>query len=91
MRESIAQIHADCVSIFLTFIGALSISHRWDDHNAAQDAFDRYKLWAGNVGAMHTGTRYKSSLDYRLREASFYTDQVFGRHSDCTHGDLHIY
>lgn len=82
MHESIAEVHTNCVSIFLTFISVLASSRRWNDQNGAQDAFDRYRLWAGNVGAMHSGTRYKSSLDYRLREASFYKDQVSGRHHD---------
>jgi len=89
MHESIAQIHTHCVSIFIAFISALSSSYRWDDRDAAQDTFDKYRLWAGNVGAMHSGTRYKSSLDYRLREASFYKDQVSRFHPKCTHGDLH--
>jgi len=88
MHESIAQIHTHCVSIFLAFIGALSSSYRWDDQAVAQNAFDRYRLWAGNVGAMHSGTRYKSSLDYRLREASFYKDQVSRFYPNCTYWDL---
>jgi len=89
MHESIAQIHTHCVSIFIAFIGALSSSYRWDDRNATQDAFDKYRLWAGNVGAMHSGTRYESSLDYRLRESSFYKHQVSRFHPKSTHVDLH--
>jgi len=84
MQESIAQIHTTCVSVFLAFIDALSSSHRWSDQDAAKDAFDRYKLWAGNVGAMHSNFRYESSLDYRLREAAFYKDQVPAYHHNCT-------
>jgi hypothetical protein len=38
--------------------------------------FGEYKLWAGNVGAAHSGHYYQISLDYRLREASFYKTQV---------------
>jgi len=33
----------------------------------------RFKTWAGNLGAHHVG---KSSLDYRLRQASHLQDQV---------------
>ncbi|KAF1985808.1 hypothetical protein K402DRAFT_404930 [Aulographum hederae CBS 113979] len=41
-----------------------------------QEEFSKYKIWAGNVGAAHTGKRYEISLDYRLREASFLAHQV---------------
>lgn len=32
-----------------------------------EDRFDRFKLWSQNIGAHHTG---RTSLDYRLRDAS---------------------
>jgi len=41
-----------------------------------QDQYDRYKIWAINTGASHTGQAYKKSLDYRLREAHQYRDQI---------------
>ncbi|KAL9101608.1 MAG: hypothetical protein Q9163_003147 [Psora crenata] len=41
-----------------------------------QEEFGKYKIWAGNVGAAHSGRRYEISLDYRLREASFLRHQV---------------
>ncbi|KAK5047951.1 hypothetical protein LTR84_006141 [Exophiala bonariae] len=41
-----------------------------------QDDYDRYKIWAANTGASHTGQTYKKSLDYRLREAQQYRDKV---------------
>lgn len=44
--------------------------------NGVQEEFDKYKIWAGNVGAGHFGKRYKISLDYGLREAKFLKDQV---------------
>lgn len=34
----------------------------------------RFKIWCGNIGAHQTGTR--SSLDYRLRDASHIRKQV---------------
>jgi hypothetical protein len=37
------------------------------------DEFDRYKVWAANVGAGHSGKSYTKSLDYRLREAKYYS------------------
>lgn len=41
-----------------------------------RDQYDRYKIWAANTGAGHTGQAYKKSLDYRLREAHHYRDQI---------------
>lgn len=41
-----------------------------------RDQYDRYKIWAANTGAGHTGQAYKKSLDYRLREAHQYRHQV---------------
>ncbi len=37
--------------------------------------YGRYKVWAGNVGAIHRPEK-RISLDYRLRDATFYRDQV---------------
>lgn len=41
-----------------------------------QDQYDRYKIWEANTGAGHTGQTYTKSLDYRLREAQQYRDQI---------------
>ncbi|KAK4442334.1 hypothetical protein QBC34DRAFT_455118 [Podospora aff. communis PSN243] len=38
-----------------------------------QDQFARFKIWAGNIGAHRTG---RSSLDYRLRDASHLRGQT---------------
>lgn len=38
------------------------------------EEFDKYNLWAGNVGA--NSRHYETSLDYRLRDASLYKTQV---------------
>lgn len=38
--------------------------------------FDRFRVWAENVGAAKYGNNYSLSLDYRLREAPFYKDQA---------------
>lgn len=38
-----------------------------------EDEFDRFKLWAGNIGAHRQG---QSSLDYRLRDASHIRERV---------------
>ena len=88
MDSAIAQAHANCVSIFYILIGALHSSCCLEDQAEGRDAFDRYKLWAGNVGAIHSGIKYNLSLDYRLREASFYKDQVFGDLNNRVNRDL---
>jgi hypothetical protein len=76
MDSTISHIHASCVQAFLAVIDALQSPSHQKNLEDAYDVFDRYKLWAGNVGAMHKGAKYEMSLDYRLREASFYKDQV---------------
>lgn len=40
------------------------------------DGFDRFKLWAGNIGAIHVPNRQDSSLDQRLKEAPTVADEV---------------
>jgi hypothetical protein len=75
---SIVQAHFACLDAFESFLElpALDPGSPRLDHQAIRDAFDKYKLWAGNMGAMHSGEQWKMSLDYRLREASFYKVQV---------------
>ena len=70
---SIAQRHAECYLAFQELCEATQGSEQYHD---LPDEFDKYCLWAGNVGAPHSRETYKLSLDYRLREASFYKDQV---------------
>ena len=41
--------------------------------SAVGDELGRYKVWAGNIGALQ---RNSTSLDYRLREASQIVHQV---------------
>ncbi|KAF2136882.1 uncharacterized protein K452DRAFT_322128 [Aplosporella prunicola CBS 121167] len=79
MAAAIAMSHAKCYIAFENFITAI---HDLAYEKSAEylvdvsEEFDKYKLWAGNVGAAHSGKLYKLSLDYRLREATFYKDQV---------------
>lgn len=70
---SIAQRHRDCHLSFQELCEAARSSEQC--HHTLLDEFDKYCLWAGNVGATHSGAD-RLSLDYRLREASFYKDQV---------------
>jgi hypothetical protein len=90
---SIAQAHFSCIDAFESVLEVLprdSGSPR-QGYQAIHDAFDKSKLWAGNMGAMHSGQEWKMSLYYRLRENSFYKVQVqrpvFNNHS---HANLNV-
>lgn len=39
------------------------------------DEYERYRVWAGNLGAHHPPQK-RVSLDYRLRDAAFYKQRV---------------
>jgi hypothetical protein len=80
MERLISDAHEICYFSFEELIEAVQHPVR-DFHqqltvSQVEDEFDKYKLWAGNVGAAHSGKRYEISLDYRLREASYYKIQV---------------
>ena len=80
-QAPISDSHDKCYTSFQRLIS--SLDHpvrdfsdqlpRWE----VVDEFDRYKIWAGNVGAKHRGKRYQISLDFRLSEAPFYHQKVF--------------
>lgn len=77
-RMSIAQHHKICSKLFQCLCSVARGAGKIQDCDPVDflDEFDKYKLWSGNVGARHTGQYYELSLDYRLREASFFKDQV---------------
>ena len=80
LERPIAVSHLLCHGLFGRLCAATQLStHKWLQSEPALltdllDEFDRYQLWAGNVGAGHQS--YKLSLDYRLEEATFYRDRV---------------
>ena len=80
MDVLISEVYVGCASKFEELIRAISDAVIRQVFAApllkAQDEFTKLKLWAGNVGAARTGRDYQLSLDYRLREASFFKDQV---------------
>jgi hypothetical protein len=39
------------------------------------DELDRFRIWAGNIGALQH-VKVRSSLDYRLRDAPKLGDQI---------------
>jgi hypothetical protein len=43
--------------------------------SAVTDEFSRFKLWAGNIGALHKAER-TTSLEYRLRNAPRVQDYI---------------
>ncbi|CAI6238564.1 unnamed protein product [Periconia digitata] len=82
---SIAEHHARCVQKFeqlselvagISALPTTSAASLTTEQTDVNEEIDRYILWAENVGAHHSGSRSTLSLDYRLREASFYRDRV---------------
>ena len=75
---SIYPCHINCQNAFTELLKQLQVPlHDHADRFSLQEAadeFDRYKVWAANVGANHNGANSKLSLDYRLREAPFYKE-----------------
>ncbi|KAH6679400.1 hypothetical protein B0J14DRAFT_296811 [Halenospora varia] len=80
MARLISACHAECVQSFEEALATI----RNPSHNLTgprlssivQNESSRYNVWAGNVGAPHHGRTYRLSLDYRLKDASFYRDRV---------------
>ncbi|MCJ1313650.1 hypothetical protein MMC25_007329 [Agyrium rufum] len=80
MAVPISEAHIACFYAFNELIGAVQHPARdFGDQlplKKIQEEFGKYKIWAGNVGAAHSGEFYEISLDYRLREASFLKRQI---------------
>jgi len=61
-----------CVSYFDQLSSLLKAQERQSlfgiSHTAVCDELGRFRIWAGNIGALQT-IKLQSSLDYRLREA----------------------
>lgn len=74
MENSIAKTVRSCMRAFQSLSAAVLEASEQQDHSLgemnsewAKDKFDRFKLWSQNIGAHRSG---RSSLDYRLRDAS---------------------
>src|ERR1700733_4383257 len=80
MGEYISAVDKQCKVHFPAFVEAIHVHQNWITQDIrlsdALDEFDRYKVWAANVGAAHSGASYMKSLDYRLREAQYYKEKV---------------
>lgn len=76
----ISEAYAQCHSGFQELIDAICdhslATGRQEELKQTEDDFAQLKLWAGNLGATHSGKTYEISLDYRLKQASFYKHQV---------------
>lgn len=73
---TIADHVAGCIGAFKT-VSAVTPGEALDYSEKARwkikDEFSRFKVWSGNIGAHQKG---RSSLDYRLRDASHLVSQV---------------
>jgi hypothetical protein len=64
---------------------------RWMTPMALSNQRDRFKVWAGNVGALQRG---RASLDFRLRESSLMRTnflELLSRLKDTLSRSRHIY
>jgi hypothetical protein len=76
MANSIADQVDTCLQAFDSLITVLSDQDSSKQQEARVkfvDELDRFKVWAGNIGAHRRG---QSSLDYRLRDASHIRQRV---------------
>jgi hypothetical protein len=77
----ISYFHDKCNESFQELLSTLVAPTRdFGDQittNGIVKAYGRFKVWAGNVGAFHKLEK-RISLDYRLRDAPLYRDQVVG-------------
>ena len=71
----ISTTYAQCHSKFQELVGIIG-NNSLEELKRFADEFAKFKLWAGNMGAMHSGKTYEISLDYRLKLAPFYKAQV---------------
>lgn len=76
MAENIAKRVTRCLSSFKLLV-LREQEPGWSEArvqlSSVQDELSRFKVWAGNIGAHRTG---RSSLEYRLRDASHIRAQV---------------
>jgi hypothetical protein len=87
MNRDIFNLHEDCYSSFEAFAACLQ---RHTDISEGQpsgrpttsairetrEQLIKYRVWAGNVGAFQKEAQHRLSLDYRLRDAPFFREQV---------------
>ncbi|RDL40556.1 uncharacterized protein BP5553_00535 [Venustampulla echinocandica] len=81
--NSIAANFAVCLADYEQLISIIAESssplHQQLELSALQDELGRFKVWAGNIAAHKTG---RSSLDFRLRDATPLRERIMGLLSD---------
>jgi hypothetical protein len=95
LEPTIASNVVTCLNAFNTLCHILSKSdHKSQDQIQLADVKDelgRFRIWSGNIGAHRKG---RSSLDYRLRDASHISRRVIGLLQDLNQtlrdGKLHL-
>lgn len=80
MTRYLSREHEDCAIAIQEFRDALrqrvALPHAERINTRLTDLTDRYTIWAVNVGVAQSGSDYKRSLDYRLRDAETYKQTV---------------
>jgi hypothetical protein len=81
MELAICEYYDICrVSFQKLFVAVQTPARNFSDQISVatvRDERGRFEVWAGNVGAHHT-PKSRISLDYRLRESSFYRERIIG-------------
>jgi len=75
MALSICDKHKKCCAQFQSLLGYLKNEGHDTLHGRLSDEFDKYRIWADSVGAVHSPSSSRS-LDHRLRFASPYRKEV---------------
>jgi hypothetical protein len=75
MAPSICEKHKKCCAQFQSLLGYLKNDGQNSLHGRLSDEFDKYRIWADSVGAVHSPSSSRS-LDHRLRFASPYREEV---------------
>ena len=75
----IASCAKNCLGLFEDLVELLRQPAHQDDYGISDaettDAFGRFKIWAGNIGAFQQ-IDLKSSLDFRLRDTPKISTQI---------------
>jgi hypothetical protein len=76
-QASISDRTHSCLESFNALIHSLETHRKGHGEElsllAVEDQIGRFRLWAGNIGALQEG---RGSLDYRLRDAKFVVENV---------------
>jgi hypothetical protein len=79
MEQYLSTVYSQCAHHFEQLLSSLQADQSPARDNLAyiealSSAWSRFRVWAENVGAAHSGKEHEKSLDYRLRYAAAYKD-----------------